>query len=365
MISKNSLKNHLNADDTQLYISFTPTNSALSLETLTTTFNDILSWMNLNKLLLNPIKNRISSHWHKTTTSQIFWSNKLISQQWYHPSQFLCSQSWLHLWLWHVFVWSNPLSIQSCHFHIRDIRQIRHLLPLSTATAFANSLVSSKLNYCNSLYSGISQKNLKKLQRIQNSLEPVITNTSKYQHITPTLKKQHWLPIKQRIDYKLLSSNVQNTNKSTTYISFTIVFLSFISVTFCFYTIFWLTCSFHSICPIITWQKGFLCHRSTTLEFTPSWYPKLVFSTNIPFQAQNTPLQNCVPSYRRFPHLPWLSTRSYWKSNTFMCSLIGFLLTLCLQDHLIHRFCPSLMSEHLWVKGLFLSLLQGSGTPSH
>ena len=58
------------------------------------------------------IKNWISSHWHKTTASQIFWSNKLISQQLYHPSQFLCSQSWLHLWLWHVFLWSNQLCIQ-------------------------------------------------------------------------------------------------------------------------------------------------------------------------------------------------------------------------------------------------------------
>ena len=83
---------------------------------------------------------------------------------------------------------------KSCHFHIRDIRRI--LLPLSTATALANSLVSSKLDYCNSLYSGISQTNLNKLQRIQNSLARAITNTSKYQHITPTLKKLHWLPIR-------------------------------------------------------------------------------------------------------------------------------------------------------------------------
>ena len=62
------------------------------------------------------LKNWISSHWHKTTTSQIFWSNKLISQQWYHPIQFLCSQSWLHLWLWHVFLWSNQLCIQILSF---------------------------------------------------------------------------------------------------------------------------------------------------------------------------------------------------------------------------------------------------------
>ena len=57
--------------------------------------------------------------------------------------------------------------------------------------------------HCCFCHHGISQSNLNKLQRIQNSLARVITNTSKYQHITPTLKKLHWLPIKQRIDYKL------------------------------------------------------------------------------------------------------------------------------------------------------------------
>ena len=44
--------------------------------------------------------------------------------------------------------------------------------------------------------------------------------------------------------------------------------------------------------------------RSTTLEFTTSWYPKFIFFTNIPFQAQNTPLQNCIPSLGSFPS-PW------------------------------------------------------------
>ena len=76
-------------------------------------------------------------------------------------------------------------------------------LSLQPQTALANTLVSSKLDYCNSLYSGISQTNLSKLQRIQNSLARVITNSSKYQHITSILKKLHWLPIKQRIIHEL------------------------------------------------------------------------------------------------------------------------------------------------------------------
>ena len=74
---------------------------------------------------------------------------------------------------------------------------------LHAAIALANSLVSSKLYYCNSLYNGISQANLNKIQRIQNTLARFVTNTSKFEHITPILKKLHWLPIKQRIDYKL------------------------------------------------------------------------------------------------------------------------------------------------------------------
>ena len=56
---------------------------------------------------------------------------------------------------------------------------------------------------CPSSSTGISQANLNKIQRIQNTLARVVTNTSQFEHITPMLKKLHWLPIKQRIDYKL------------------------------------------------------------------------------------------------------------------------------------------------------------------
>ena len=160
----------------------------------------------------------------QTTASQIFWSNKLISQQWYHPSQFLCSQSWASsltltcLSLIKSTLYPNLViftSETSVEFVIFFLSLQPQLLP--------NSLVSSKLDYCNSLYSGISQTNLNKLQRIQNSLARVITNTSKYQHITPTLKKLHWLPIKQRSITKSVFSHTKHLQINNLHI-FTIVF---------------------------------------------------------------------------------------------------------------------------------------------
>ena len=101
-----------------------------------------------------------------------------------------------------------------------SVENVRHLLPLSTATALANSLVSSKLDYCNSLYSGISQTNLNKLQRIQNSLARVIT--IKYfkisTHHTNT-QKTTLASYQTKNRLQNLSSHIQNTYKSTTYIS--------------------------------------------------------------------------------------------------------------------------------------------------
>src|SRR5688572_31857345 len=74
---------------------------------------------------------------------------------------------------------------------------------MSARISLANALVSSRLDYCNSLLTGTNKSNLLKLQRVQNSLAKAITNTSKYEHITPVLKHLHWLPFQQRISFKL------------------------------------------------------------------------------------------------------------------------------------------------------------------
>ncbi len=43
-----------------------------------------------------------------------------------------------------------------------------------------------------------------KLQMVQNAAARVFTRTRKYDHISPVLSTLHWLPIKHRIDFKML-----------------------------------------------------------------------------------------------------------------------------------------------------------------
>ena len=83
--------------------------------------------------------------------------------------------------------------------------RIRPTLDFDTARTLATSLVHSKLDYCNSLYYNLPHTQIGRLQVIQNALARAVTNTPKLVHITPILKSLHWLKIKQRMEYKIIS----------------------------------------------------------------------------------------------------------------------------------------------------------------
>ena len=82
------------------------------------------------------------------------------------------------------------------------MRRIRKYLSADTAIMLANVLVSSRVDYCNSLFHSLTARNMKKLQSIQNNLSRVITGASRFSHITPSLKSLHWLPVKQYCMFK-------------------------------------------------------------------------------------------------------------------------------------------------------------------
>ena len=66
---------------------------------------------------------------------------------------------------------------------MRDLHRIRQYLTPKVAVLAANALVSSHLDYCNSLFRGLSCFNQHKLQSIQNTLARIVTNHRKYAHV--------------------------------------------------------------------------------------------------------------------------------------------------------------------------------------
>ena len=90
---------------------------------------------------------------------------------------------------------------KSCFAHI-GILSVRHYLTCHAALMTVNTLVESRLDYCNSLFRSLSSLDLGKLQWVPNSLARIVTNTTKYSHITPARKIVHWLPIEQHSIFK-------------------------------------------------------------------------------------------------------------------------------------------------------------------
>ena len=97
-------------------------------------------------------------------------------------------------------------------YHLRNISSIRRLLTQEATAMLIHSLVTSRLDYCNILYHGIPDKQLNKLQRVQNVAARILTCTKKFDHITPVLKSLHWLPVKARVEYKLLLTTYKAVN---------------------------------------------------------------------------------------------------------------------------------------------------------
>ena len=75
----------------------------------------------------------------------------------------------------------------------------------TTATTIATSLVHSRLDYCNSIYYGLSITQIKRLQYTHNGLARAVTRTPRYFYITPLLQSLHWLKVEQWILYKIIS----------------------------------------------------------------------------------------------------------------------------------------------------------------
>ena len=77
-----------------------------------------------------------------------------------------------------------------------------------------HSFVSSKLDFCNSLLFGAQKRNIVKLPSVQNAAARIIAGLKKRDHITETLRDLHWLPVVERIVFKINLMTFKTLNGS-------------------------------------------------------------------------------------------------------------------------------------------------------
>lgn len=93
---------------------------------------------------------------------------------------------------------------QSVRFQLRNLGFIRKYLTKFAAEQLIHALISSRIDFCNSLFCNLPQKEINRLQRLQNCAARLLTYTKKYTSITPILRSLHWLPVDKRIIFKVL-----------------------------------------------------------------------------------------------------------------------------------------------------------------
>ena len=87
---------------------------------------------------------------------------------------------------------------------ISNIGSIRKYLTVSDIRYLVQSSIMSRLDFHNALLYGIPDYEIVKLQKVQNSCARLIYGRKKFDHVSDLFTELHWLPVKQRIVFKIL-----------------------------------------------------------------------------------------------------------------------------------------------------------------
>ena len=193
------------ADDHQLYVSFSPDFQYHFLgDRIRLVLNKVNEWMNCFFLKLNQSKTQVivfgpASIKKKMLINGVFVENDATC------IRFKNVVKNLGIFLDSEMTYADQVKsvVSKAFFSIKTIARIKSFLTSKEKCTLLTALVLSKLDFCNSLYYGINSFLLNKLQIVQNSAARLIFNKRKFDHSTNLLYQLHWLPVKDRITYKI------------------------------------------------------------------------------------------------------------------------------------------------------------------
>jgi hypothetical protein len=208
---------HFYADDTQIYMSFSAGECRESLIRFSEVLGAVKKWFHVNKLSLNADKTEFILIGTKQQRDKVDANNVELNVDACNIKPSECVRN-LGVFFDCAMSMNDHVSkiCQLSFFHLRNFRRIRDTLDVNSAKLLANALVTCRLDYCNSLLYGINKGLLKRMQHVQNALaRVVITSVKRHDPVSPVLKQLHWLPVEQRILYKIgvLTFKLRNSHQ--------------------------------------------------------------------------------------------------------------------------------------------------------
>ena len=184
---------HIYLDDTQLYFSFKCKDPLESLTRLNMCISDIR-----NKLKINDSKTEFIISRSPLLKQNLSDLSVSVGDMQVSPSSKVRD---LGVVFYQYFTFHDHISgiCKSTHFHLHNIKRIRNLLTFDATAQLIHALITSRLDFCNSILYNLPNKHIERLQRIQNQAARMLKRIPRRNHITPVLRELHWLRIHDRI----------------------------------------------------------------------------------------------------------------------------------------------------------------------
>jgi hypothetical protein len=202
IIASHDLDYMFYADDSQVYLVLDPSKLSEGINKVEMCASDIKAWAVGNNLMLNDSKTEVihlSSRFVKTIPLPAL----TIGEAAIEPS---AKARNLGVIIDNQLVMKDHVKslTRSASFAVYKIGQISKYLDSKSTERLVHAFVTSRLDCCNSLLFGLPKYEIAKLQRIQNSAARLVSRAKYRDHMKPVLHDLHWLPIEQRIVYKVL-----------------------------------------------------------------------------------------------------------------------------------------------------------------
>lgn len=189
-------------DDSKIFMSFAIKDASIAKNNIENDLKLVATWCFRNKLLINPEKTKflligtrqlLGNLLEEMTIS--FLGKEIIP---------VLNAKDLGLTLDNHLTYDKHIRnvISAAMSKLCQISRVKDSFDSDTLRTIISAIVMSKLYYCSTVWANTSTTNIKKLQAVQNFACRIITNTRKYDHITPALRAISWLPVSEHLRYR-------------------------------------------------------------------------------------------------------------------------------------------------------------------